>query len=118
MEGLEVWTKAASGAGSSIAAIAASITLAVITIAMSLPKIFNSIKSDRIDGNVLTRLQNLEIKAVAQDAKIHRYAVRVTRLTVLTMRLHALLIDHKVNLPQDLVDEFIELTKETEEDTP
>lgn len=108
----------AGSTGSTIAIVAASITLAVVTIAVTLPKILNSIKSDRIDGNVLTRLQNLETKAVMQDAKIHRYAVRVTKLTVLVMRLNALIKDNDVNMPQDIVDDIVELTRETEEDSP
>lgn len=116
MEGLEVLTKAASGAGSSIAVIAASITLAVITIAMSLPKIFNSIKSDRIDGNVLTRLQKLEEKTAKQDEKIHRHAVRITKLSMLLLKFHGLLVRNNVTIPQEMIDEMVELTKEIKDD--
>lgn len=117
-DAVTVLTETAGRSGSSLAIVAASITLAIVIIAVSLPKILNSIKSDRIDGNVLTRLQNLETKAIAQDAKIHRYAVRTTRLTVLVLRLHALLINHKIDLTQDIIDEIVELTKEAKEDEP
>lgn len=117
-ESIPVLASAAGQTGTSVAIVAASITLAVVIIAITLPKILNSIKSDRIDGNVLTRLQNLEIKAIAQDAKIHRYAVRVTRLSVLVLRMQALLVAAKVPIPQDMAEEIAELTAEIEEDTP
>lgn len=104
--------------GTNLAIVAAAITLALITLALTLPKVFNSMKTDGINTNVLKRVQDLETKSVAQDAKIHRYAVRVTRLTVLVLRMHALLLENKVNLPQDVVDEILELTKETEVDEP
>lgn len=109
---------AAGTHGANLAIVAAAIALAFITLALTLPKVFNSMKTDGINTNVLKRVQALETKAVAQDAKIHRYAVRVTRLTVLVLRMHSLLQENKVNLPQDLVDEILELTKETEVDEP
>lgn len=116
IEAIKVLANSAGAKGTDIAMIAAAITLGIVVIAVTLPRILNSIKRDQLDGNVLTRLQNLETKAVSQDAKIHRYAVRVTKLAVLVFKLHGLLVSNKVDIPQDLVDEIVELTKEMKDD--
>lgn len=116
LEAIKALAGTAGGPGSNLAMIAAALTLGTVVIAVTLPRILNSIKRDQLDGNVLTRLQNLETKAVAQDAKIHRYAVRVTKLAVLVFKLHGLLVSNKVDIPQDLVDEIVDLTKEMKED--
>lgn len=116
LQALQALSKAAGGTGSNLAIIAAAFTLACVVIALTLPKILNSIKSDRLDGNVLARLQALETKAIAQDAKIHRYAVRTTKLSVLVLKMHGLLMENKVDLSQDIVDDIVELTKEMKED--
>lgn len=117
-EAIPILSNIAGQAASNLAVVSSAITLAIILLAATLPRILNSIKSDRLEGNVLKRLQDLETKSVSQDAKIHRYAVRVTKLTVLVLRLQALLINNKVDLPQDIIDEIVELIKETEEDAP
>ena len=115
-ESVSILAGVAGSQGASLAVVASSITLAFIIVALTLPKILNSVKSDRLDGNVLKRVQDLETKAVSQDAKIHRYAVRVTKLTVLVLKLHALLIENKVQLTQEVIDEILYLTKESESD--
>ena len=85
------------------------IAAALIGLAAYLPKLLNAIKGDRIDGNLLNRITNLEAKSVVQDGKIHDYAVKITRLTVIMMRLEALLVDNGVNIPPDLAAEIDEL---------
>lgn len=117
-EVIPILTNVAGSVATNLAVVASAITLAIILLAATLPRVLNSIRSDRLEGNVLKRLQDLETKSVAQDAKIHRYAVRVTKLTVLVLRLQALLVNNKIDLPQDIIDEIVELIKETEDDTP
>jgi hypothetical protein len=117
-DAIPILSNLAGQTASSLAIVASAITLAIILLAATLPRVLNSIRSDRLEGNVLKRLQDLETKSVAQDAKIHRYAVRVTKLTVLVLRLQALLVNNKIDLPQDIIDEIVELIKETEDDTP
>lgn len=117
-EVIPILTNVAGSVATDLAVVASAITLAIILLAATLPRVLNSIRSDRLEGNVLKRLQDLEAKSVAQDAKIHRYAVRVTKLTVLVLRLQALLVNNKIDLPQDIIDEIVELIKETEDDTP
>ena len=50
---------------------------------------------------------------VVQSDKIHRYAVRVTKLTVIIIRLDALIGD-KVSIPKDLLEEIAALKEESE----
>ena len=84
------------------------------------PKLKNSFTGDRLDGDVLNRLKVMEEHAAVQDRqmlvqndKIHRYAVRVTKLTVIIIRLDGLIGD-KVSLPRDLLDEIAALKAESE----
>lgn len=105
--------KAMTGApGSNLAGAAAAITMALVMIAVALPKILNSIRSDRLDGNVLVRLQTLEEKAIKQDEKIHRQAVRITKLCMLLLKFHGLAVRNNVEVPQEMLDEMVELIKE------
>jgi hypothetical protein len=88
-----------------IGVVAAGVATALVALGASIPKLLNGFKTDRIDGNLLARLD-------AMDAKIHTQAVRITRLTVLIIRLEALLIAHKIEIPKDLRDELDEISKE------
>ena len=101
--------------------IAGSIIAALLTIAAIMPRILNAIKGEGLTGSVLDRLKAMEEhakvqdrRAVVQDDKIHRYAVKVTKLVVLMIRLEALLLANKVDIPQDVIDEIFALKAETD----
>lgn len=116
LEAIKVLADSAGSKGTDLAMVAAAITMAVVIIAVTLPKILNSIRSDKIDGNVLARLQKLEDKSAKQDEKIHRHAVRITKLSMLLLQFHGLLVSNSVPIPQWMVDEMVELTKEIKDD--
>jgi hypothetical protein len=92
---------------SKIGLTAAGVATALIALGMSVPKLLNGYKTDRIDSNLLERLDKM-------DEKIHTQAVRITRLTVLIIRLEALLIAHKIDIPVELRQELDEISKEQE----
>ena len=101
--------------------VAGSIIAALLTIAAILPRILNAIKGEGLTGSVLDRLKAMEEhakiqdrRAIVQDDKIHRYAVKVTKLVVLMIRLEALLLANKVDIPQDVIDEMFNLKTETD----
>lgn len=98
----------------SVAGKLAGFVSAVIGIAVFLPKLVNGWKGDKNGGNVLDRLSALEIKAAAQDAKIHRQAVRITKLVVLVIELKGLIDRTGVPIPSDLKAKIQELTKDEE----
>lgn len=103
-------TKIADSVGGWAAAIAG----ALIGLAVYLPKISNSIKQDSLNGNVLDRLKALEDKSVVQDKKIHKQAVRITKLVMLVIKLEGLIARSGTRLPQDVIDEIAELTQDLE----
>lgn len=92
----------------------AAIATGLIALAALLPKLLNAYKGDQLTGNVLDRIRDLELKSDGQDRKIHRAAVRVTKLVVVVIRLEALLVDNHISIPQDLVSEIQSLRKDTE----
>ncbi len=94
--------------------VAAAIATALLGLAAGLPKLLNSYKGDQLAGNVLDRIRDLELKSDVQDRKIHKAAVRVTKLVVVVIRLEALLIDNHIAIPQDLVSEIQSLRRDTE----
>ena len=101
--------------------VAGSIIAALLTIAAILPRILNAVKGEGLTGSVLDRLKSMEEhakvmdrRAIVQDDKIHRYAVKVTKLVVLMIRLEALLIASKTKIPQDIIDEMFSLKAETD----
>lgn len=94
--------------------VATAIALALIGLAAGLPKLLNAYKSDQLSGNVLDRIRDLELKSDVQDRKIHKAAVRVTKLVVVVIRLEALLIDNHISIPSDLVSEIQALRKDSE----
>ena len=103
------------------ATTAAAVVAALAAIAAFLPKLLNAIKGEGINGSVLDRLKAMEThaavqdrRAIVQDDKIHRYAVKVTKLVVLMIRLEALLLANKVDIPQDVIDEMFNLKTETD----
>lgn len=104
------------GASGNLLTVGGSIAAALVTLALTLPKILNAIKADRLDGNVLVRLQKLEEKTAKQDEKIHRHAVRITKLSMLLLKFHGLLVRNNVPIPQGMIDEMVELTKEIKDD--
>jgi hypothetical protein len=83
------------------------ILVALVSLAVYMPKLLNQFKSDRFDGNLMTRLDEM-------DKKIHKTNVKVTRLVVLIIRLEALLLANGVSIPADLQAEMAEMTKEDE----
>ena len=101
--------------------VAGSIIAALLTVAAILPRVLNAIKGEGLTGSVLDRLKAMEDhakvqdrRAIVQDDKIHRYAVKVTKLVVLMIRLEALLLANKVDIPQDVIDEMFTLKAETD----
>lgn len=114
-----------NSAAGSLATIAAALTVFLAALAAWLPKIMNGIKGDNLNGNVLDRLKAMEEhaamqdrKSVIQDVKIHRFAVKVTKLVVVVIRLEGLLVANKVEIPQDLIDEIVKLKEDDIEDIP
>lgn len=102
---------AATGIGGAIAALVAAF--------YAFPKLKNGLTGDRLDGSVLDRLKAMEDHAAVQDRqivvqsdKIHRYAVLVTKLTVIIIRLDGLIGD-KVALPKDLLEKIAALKAES-----
>lgn len=85
------------------------ILLALIAVAKYLPGLITDLKASRIDGDLVTRITTLEEKSAAQDVKIHEYAVKITRLTVIMIRLEALLLANGVKIPDDLVADIEEM---------
>jgi len=83
-------------------------------------RFMNRHKADKIDGTILDQLA-AKVKALdetnvaqdlrleAQDEKIHNFAVKVTRLTVVVIRLEGLLIVHEIPVPEDLQAEIASL---------
>lgn len=116
MSELEIFKMLSGNPGSSLAGIAASITMALVGLAVTLPKILNSIRADRLDGNVLVRLQALEEGKAKQDEKIHRHAIRITKLCMLLLKFHGLLVRNNIEIPKDMIDEMVELTREMRDD--
>lgn len=112
IEAIKALAGTAGGPGSNLAMIAAALTLGIVVIAVALPRILNSIKRDQLDGNVLTRLQTLEEKSIKQDEKIHRQAVRITKLCMLLLKFHGLAVRNNVEVPQEMLDEMVELIKD------
>lgn len=88
-----------------------------------LPKILNYFKGEGINGSLLDRIKAMEDhahmqdrKAIIQDDKIHNLAVRTTRLMVVIIRLEGLLLEHDVELPEDLVSEIARLKAEADDE--
>jgi hypothetical protein len=108
MDELKNFSNSAVGWGSAIAA-------ALIGAAVYLPKIFNTIKSDRIDGNVLDRIKRHEERMDKMDKTIHRQQVRLTRLQVLVIQMNGLLAQNGVAVPEFMQAEIRELTAEGDE---
>lgn len=116
------------GKGGSVLGVLAAAAVALVTF---LPKLRNGMKTDQLDGDVLTRLTKMEKHAAVQDRKselqdrkIHRYSVKLTRLVVVVIRLEGLLVANAVVIPPDLAEEISwlkhgdgddELERETEE---
>lgn len=98
----------------SVGGWASAIAAALIGLAVYLPKISNGMKQDGINGNVLDRLAALEKKTDVQDKKIHKQAVRITKLVMLVIKLEALIARSGTKLPQDVIDEITELTQDLE----
>lgn len=110
--------------GGGVASIAVPLTAILVGLAAWLPKILNGMKLDGLNGNVLERLKAMEEhaavqdrKSVIQDVKIHRGAVKVTKLVVIVIRLQGLLVTNNISIPQDLVDDIIEVQKDDIEDS-
>lgn len=103
MDFLNDFTKGVGGWASAIAA-------ALIGLAVYLPKISNGIKQDGITGNVLDRLSALEQKADVQDKKIHKQAVKITKLVMLVIKLEGLIVRSGVQIDRELASEILDLT--------
>lgn len=88
----------------------AALVSAVVGIAVFVPKLLNAVKGDINNGNVLDRLTNLEKKADIQDRKIHKQAVRITKLVMLVIKLEALIVRSGVQIEQSLAEEIEQLT--------
>lgn len=95
---------------------ASVIAIALIALAALIPKLLNSFKGDLIQGNVLDRLKTLELGAATQEIKVHKFAVKVTKLVVVVIRLESLLIEHNIPIPPDLMKDISDLKKDPEPD--
>jgi len=109
----------------SLKTIGGGIVAALLVIATVGPKLLNMFKGDSLNGSVLDRLKAMEEhakvqdrRAIVQDDKIHRFAVKVTKLVVVMIRLEGLLQQHEIDIPQDLIDDMVELKKDDIEDFP
>jgi hypothetical protein len=100
--------------GDSVGGWASAIAAALIGLAVYLPKISNGMKQDGINGNVLDRLAALEKKTDVQDKKIHKQAVRITKLVMLVIKLEALIVRSGVQIDKGLADEILALTSDEE----
>ncbi len=96
----------------SIGAKWAALVTAVLTLSVTALKLLNSVKGDINNGNMLDRVSALEKKAVVQDAKIHRQAVRGTKLAVLVIRLEGILMASGIEIPETVRAEIQELTSD------
>lgn len=96
----------------SVGGWASAIAAALIGIAVYLPKILNSVKSDKVDGNVLDRLLAHEKRMNEMDLLIHKQQVKVTRLVVLVTHMNGLLVQNGVEIPTKIEAEIMELTED------
>lgn len=115
----DVFDSLSKGFGSVMGVTAAAL-LALVTF---FPKLRNGLKGDKLDGDVMTRLASMEVHARAQDRemalqdlRIHKYAVKFTRLVVVVIRLQGLLAANAVQVPPDLVKEIARLLEEPDDD--
>ena len=111
----DVFESLSKGFGSVMGVMAASL-LALVTF---FPKLRNGLRGDKLDGDVLTRLSTMEAHARAQDRemaeqdlRIHRNAVKFTRLVVVVIRLQGLLAAKAIEIPPDLVREIAKLLED------
>ena len=108
-----------------LTATGGSLVAGLLILAVLGPKLLNAFKSDTLNGNVLDRLKAMEEharvqdrRAIIQDDKIHRFAVKVTKLVVVMIRLEGLLQKNEIEIPQDLIDDMVELRRDDIEDYP
>lgn len=101
------------------------IVAALLVVSVVGPKLLNMFKGDSLNSSVLDRLKAMEEHArvqdrwaIMQDDKIHRFMIKVTKLEVVMIRLEGLLQKHEIEIPQDLVDDMVELRKDDIEDYP
>jgi hypothetical protein len=97
---------------SSVAGYGAAVAAALIGIAAYLPKLLNSIKGDRVEGNVLDRLIAHERRMNEMDKTIHRQQIKVTRLLVLVIQLEGMLEASGVKMSESMRQEISELKHE------
>lgn len=105
MDFLKDFSNSVAGWGSAIAA-------AIIGIAVYLPKILNTVKSDKVDGNVLDRLLAHEKRMNEMDRLIHAQQIKLTRLQVLIIKLEGLIAGAGLTIHDALREEIDELTKD------
>lgn len=105
--------------------IGGSLVAGLLVLAVLGPKLLNMFKGDSLNGSVLDRLLAMENhakvqdrRAIVQDDKIHRFAVKVTKLVVVIIRLESLLQQNEIEIPQDLIDDIIVLRTDDIEDVP
>ena len=103
----------------SLKTVGGAVVAGLLTLAMLGPKLLNMFKGDSLNGSVLDRLTRMEDhakiqdqRAQIQDKKIHRFSVKVTKLVVVVIRLEGLLQQHEIKIPQDLLDEMMDLKKD------
>lgn len=103
--------------------VGGSLVAGLLVLSILGPKLLNMFKGDSLNGSVLDRLKSMEEhakiqdrRAIVQDDKIHRFAVKVTKLVVVMIRLEGLLQQHEIEIPQDLIDDMVELRQDDIED--
>lgn len=101
--------------GDSFVAVGAAIALAVFGAFTAMPKILNTIKSDKIDGNVLDRIKRHEERMNEMDKTIHMQQIKLTRLQVLVIRLEGLIAHAGVHIHDELRSEIAALVRDETE---
>ena len=92
---MEDLLKLVDAASAKIGLIAAAAT----AFFLSLPKLLNAFKSDKVDSSVLSRLLSHEARMNLMDKTIHKQQIRITRFMVLMIQLEALLEANGVQIP-------------------
>jgi len=100
--------KLADSASAKVGIIAGAVAAFVI----ALPKMLNSLRSDKIDGSVLTRLMAHENRMNRMDTVIHAQQIKITRLLVLVIQLEGLLENNGVVIPPHLRQDIRHLVNE------
>ena len=91
--------------GAAIVALGA----AVLAFFNYFPKFKNGMRSDGIDGQIMSRFERHENRMNGMDLRLHRQQVKITRLQVLIIQMEGLLVANGVKVPENVKTEIREL---------